>query len=160
MKKYKNNSTKKITLCFILLLFFGSVLGWLEHRDFSKILNAWEFAVPYFSVFLLIDYFFTYLKIDPTTRQVTALSFLYSQNRVKIDRITRITKEPHPVFKAWSWAIFIHYKNEKGKEKHFEIWPSFNEQTMGKFLSELEKLNSKIQFDEGCKEWIEKYGKS
>lgn len=156
MKKYKNISTKKLAITFTGLLTLGSVLGWFEHGDLSAILDAWLFSVPYFSTFLLIDYFFTYLKIDETKRQVIALSFLFSQNRVKIDSITRITKEPHPIFKGASWAIFIHYIDDAGKKKHFEIWPSFSPKTIGKFLADIKKLNPSIQFDQASEDWMKK----
>jgi len=158
MKKFKNSSSKTLFLCFGVVVLLTALTSWLQFRDFETIVNVFFVGIFGYGGILFFDYFFTYLKIDENKRQITALSFLFSQNRVKVDSITRITKEPHPVFKQTSWAIFIHYKIEKGKEKHFEIWPSFSPETIGKFLSEIQKLNPKIDFDAGCKDWMEKYG--
>jgi len=158
MKKYKNISTRKLSLVFIVVMFVMSLIGWFENHNFSNIIDAWLFAVPFFSVALFLDYLFTYLKISETKRYVIASAFFKSFDRVVVESITHLTKEPHPIFKQASWAIFVHYKDKSEKEKHFEIWPSFKPETMGKFMSELQKLNPNIQFDEGCKEWINKYG--
>lgn len=154
MEKYNSDWTLKACGIFGSLILLMSLFS----VSISSAIDGIVVGFIGMSVIILIDHFFTYLKINSTTRQVTALSFLFSQNRVKIDSITRITKEPHPIFKEISWAIFIHYKNEKEKEKHFEIWPSFSPETMGKFLTEIEKLNPKIHFDDGCKEWMKEYG--
>lgn len=155
MRKYKTDWTLKAVGIFGILTFLMSLFA----ENFSSALRGLVLACVGYGSIILIDYFFTYLKIDETKRKITALSFLFSQNRVKIDLITHITKEPHPIFKDWSWAIFVHYTDDAGKKKHFEIWPSFSPETMGKFLADLKHLKPNIQFDDGCKEWVIKYGK-
>jgi hypothetical protein len=93
MRKYKTSWTLKALGIFGALTLLMSLFA----ENLASAFNGVAIGFIGYGSIILLDYFFTYLKIDETKRQVTALSFLFSQNRVKTDSITRITKEPHPI---------------------------------------------------------------
>jgi hypothetical protein len=156
MRRFRSDTTNRFVAMLLAYLVLIAIVGWLESKDLGRLLKASAIVIPGFGTIAFIDYFFTYLEIDETKNRMTARSFFYSISRANIPSITCITKEPHPIFKGASWAIFIRHKNDRCKEKTIEIWPSFSPETIGKFLTDLKALNPSIQFDKECEKWMEK----
>jgi hypothetical protein len=142
---------------YLVLIVF---VGWLESINLGRLLKASAIVILGFGTIALIDYFFTYLKIDETSGTIAQRSFLYWYRKIPIEFIIKVSKQPHPLYKALSWSIAVEYRSEKGKNKVMEIWPSFSPETIGKFLADLKKLNPSIQFDKECEEWMEKAQKA
>jgi hypothetical protein len=160
MRVYRSDSTREYVVWSVLLLSVGTLFSWIEMKDTARLVEAWLIGLPFFSAFVLIDYFFTYIKIDETSGTVAQQSFLYWYKKIPISSIIKISKQPHPLYKALSWSIAVEYRREKGKNKVMEIWPSFSPETIGKFLTDMKSLDPSIQFDKECEEWMEKAQKA
>jgi hypothetical protein len=156
VKRYKSSPGELLTV-YIGYIVFVSVIGWFSTHEIQQVLKIWALAIPTLGVIIILLAFFTYLEIDPSKKQIIAVSTLFSVKHAKISSITRVEKLPHPILKALSWSIAIYHQDQSGKEKNIEIWPPFSPETIGKFLADLKKLNPSIQFDKDCEECMEKY---
>jgi hypothetical protein len=152
MKKYRSEITNLFVI-FVIFLVVELLLSWTRFHDLEKIIKGFVLGVILLGILLMVEALGTYLKIGGGI--VSHRSFGYWYKKIPIGSINRIEKQPHPIFKALSWSIVVYYR-EEGKERKFEIWPSFSLETIGKFLTDLKKINPAIEFDAECMKWMEK----
>jgi uncharacterized membrane protein YoaT (DUF817 family) len=122
----------------VMLVDMKVAIPFVLSTDYRSLAGNFIFAVMLAIPLATLIFVFTYLKMENHTLEY--VNFLIQRQRVDIKEISKIERGKNILLFP---RTYVHYK-ENNLEKRMDIYHSFSDKTMQRFLRDIRKINPGI----------------